>query len=257
MSRGRTAVAERQERRPAGAALRLRGVTRVHGTGPARVEALRGVDLDVERGELVAIMGPSGSGKSTLLTIAGGLDTATAGEVRVDGVDLGSLGTEGRAALRRASVGYVFQDFNLLPVLTAAENVAAPLELDGMSGRRARRFALAALVQVGLDGYGDRMPDELSGGQAQRVAIARALVGRRLLLLADEPTGALDSATGTAIMGLLRDRAEAGAAVLLVTHEPRFAAWADRTVFLADGLVVDQLDAAPGPESLLDAEGSR
>ncbi len=239
------------------AALRLRGVTRVHGSGAGQVRALDGVDLDVGHGQLVAIMGPSGSGKSTLLNIAGGLDGATDGEVLVGDVALGPLGVEARAALRRTSIGYVFQDFNLLPVLTAAENVAAPLELDGMPARKARRLATQALAAVGLDGYADRMPDEMSGGQAQRVAIARALVGPRRLLLADEPTGALDSTTGTAIMALLRDRVEAGAAALLVTHEPRFAAWADRTVFLADGRVIDALEAASGPESLLDADGPR
>ncbi|WP_207207298.1 ABC transporter ATP-binding protein [Xylanimonas protaetiae] len=239
------------------AALRLRAVSRVHGSGAGRVEALRAVDLDVAHGELVAVMGASGSGKSTLLHLAGGLDTATSGQVLVGDVDLGTLRYDERAALRRTSVGYVFQDFNLVPVLTAAENVAAPLELDGVRAGRARSLAHAALAVVGLDGLGDRMPHELSGGQAQRVAIARALVGPRRLLLADEPTGALDSATGTAVMGLLRDRVEAGAAALVVTHEPRFAAWADRTVFLADGEVVDTLDAAAGPEALFGAGTAR
>ncbi|QAY71948.1 ABC transporter ATP-binding protein [Xylanimonas protaetiae] len=242
---------------PLSAALRLRAVSRVHGSGAGRVEALRAVDLDVAHGELVAVMGASGSGKSTLLHLAGGLDTATSGQVLVGDVDLGTLRYDERAALRRTSVGYVFQDFNLVPVLTAAENVAAPLELDGVRAGRARSLAHAALAVVGLDGLGDRMPHELSGGQAQRVAIARALVGPRRLLLADEPTGALDSATGTAVMGLLRDRVEAGAAALVVTHEPRFAAWADRTVFLADGEVVDTLDAAAGPEALFGAGTAR
>src|SRR5665811_1026803 len=227
------------------AALAMRQVSRVFGSGASKVDALRSVDLDVEFGEMVAIMGPSGSGKSTLLSIAGGLDRPTSGNVVVDGHELGGLSRDSRAEVRRRSVGYVFQDFNLIPALTAAENVATPLELDNVPARRARRSALAALASVGLDEMADRFPDEMSVGQAQRVAIARALVGERRVLLADEPTGALDFATGQAVMGLLRSRAEQGAAVLVVTHEARFAAWADRTVFLRDGAVVDALGAAP------------
>jgi putative ABC transport system ATP-binding protein len=204
--------------------LELRDVHRVHGGGPTAVHALRGVTLTVEAGELVAVMGPSGSGKSTLLNLAGGLDRPTKGEVVVDGTVLGACTRRALAALRRRQVGYVFQDLNLLVSLTAAENVALPLELDGTSARQARRTALAALVEVDLDGHGPRFPDELSGGQQQRVAIARALVGQRRLLLADEPTGALDSQTGEAVLRLLRSKVDAGAAGVLVTHEARHAA---------------------------------
>ncbi|HQY33802.1 ABC transporter ATP-binding protein [Actinotalea sp.] len=233
--------------------LTLRGVSRVHGEGAARVQALAGVDLEVRLGELVAVMGPSGSGKSTLLHLAGGLDTPTAGTVTVGGAEVSGLGLAERAALRRRSVGYVFQDFNLIPALTAAENVALPRELDGLGTRAARAAALEALAEVGIVEVADRFPDELSGGQRQRVAIARALVGPRSLVLADEPTGALDSVAGEDVMRVLRARVDAGAAGLLVTHEARFAAWADRTIFLRDGAVVDSTGASAGPESLLAA----
>ena len=236
------------------AVLSMRGVARVHGSGAVEVRALDGVTLDVEAGELVAVMGPSGSGKSTLLTIAGGLDRPTGGTVAVEGTDLGSLPPAAVAALRRRSVGYVFQDFNLLPALTAAENVSLPLELDGRSGRAARRAALDALELVGVIDLADRFPDDLSGGQQQRVAIASGLVGDRRLVLADEPTGALDSATGDAVLRLLRQQCDDGAAVVLVTHEPRYAAWADRVLFLRDGRIVDQAGPAAGPERLLAGE---
>lgn len=226
--------------------LSMRGVARVHGSGPVEVRALDGVTLDVAAGELVAVMGPSGSGKSTLLGLAGGLDRPTAGTVAVEGTDLGSLPGPALAALRRRAVGYVFQDYNLLPALTAGENVSLPLELDGRGGRDARSAALAALDLVGAVELADRFPDDLSGGQQQRVAIARGLVGDRRLVLADEPTGALDSATGDAVLRLLRQRCDGdGAAVVLVTHEARYAGWADRVVFLRDGRVVDQTAPAP------------
>ncbi|MFI9592204.1 ABC transporter ATP-binding protein [Nonomuraea sp. NPDC052265] len=211
----------------------LRDVTREHG----QVHALRGVSLEVGQGELVAVMGPSGSGKSTLLNLAGGLDRPTSGTVRIEGHDLAEV--RDLAALRRGSVGYVFQDLNLIPSLTAAENVMLPRELGGIRAGQARREALAVLADVGVDQIADRFPEELSGGQRQRVAIARALVGERRLLLADEPTGALDTATGDEILNLLRNRCDEGAAVLLVTHEPRYAAWADRVVYLRDGLIAE------------------
>lgn len=211
----------------------LREVTRTHGD----VHALNGVNLDVSPGELVAVMGPSGSGKSTLLNVAGGLDRPTSGSVTIGGTDLASV--KDLAALRRREVGYVFQDLNLIPSLTAAENVMLPRELDGVRAARARAEALSVLAEVRADQIADRFPEELSGGQRQRVAIARALVGERRLLLADEPTGALDTATGDEILGLLRERCDGGAAVLLVTHEPRYAGWADRVVYLRDGEIVD------------------
>ena len=221
------------------AILELVDVGRVHGRGETAVAALTGVTLQVDGGEFVAVMGPSGSGKSTLLQLAGGLETPTSGSVTIQGRNLGVLGGAGRAMLRRRHIGYVFQDFNLLTILTAVENVALPKELDGIGRRQAGRDALAALAEVGLADLAKRYPDQLSGGQQQRVAIARALVGDRRLLLADEPTGALDSGTGEMILGLLRDRADAGAAVVLVTHEARHAAWADRVVFLRDGRLID------------------
>jgi putative ABC transport system ATP-binding protein len=219
--------------------LELRAASRTHGAGATAVDALRDVDLSVAPGELVAVMGPSGSGKSTLLNLAGGLDAATGGEVLIEGVPLSGLDAAGLAALRRRAVGYVFQDLNLLPALTAAENVALPLELDGAGARAARQGALQALDEVGLSAAARRFPDELSGGEQQRVAIARALVGDRRLVLADEPTGALDSVTGEAVLQLLRARVDAGAAAVLVTHEARHAGWADRVVFLRDGRIVD------------------
>jgi putative ABC transport system ATP-binding protein len=238
------------------AVLQLNDVTRVHGEGETAVQALRGVSLAAHAGELVAIMGPSGSGKSTLLTLAGGLDTPTSGTVSVEGTDLATLGGTGRARMRRTSVGYVFQDFNLIPALTAAENVALPLELDGRSTRTARKAARAALEEVRIGELADRFPDNMSGGQQQRVAIARAVVGDRRLILADEPTGALDTETGEEILRLLRARCDAGAAGVLVTHEARHAAWADRVVFLRDGVVVDET-GADRVDALVDAGATR
>jgi putative ABC transport system ATP-binding protein len=221
------------------AVLRMVQVSRVHGSGETAVPALREVSLEVRPGELVAVMGPSGSGKSTLLNLAGALDRPTSGEVEIDGVALGGLKPVELAQLRRRRVGVVFQDYNLIPALTAAENIALPLELDGQPVLTARQEARATLKDLGLGGLANRFPDQLSGGQQQRVAIARALVGERKLVLADEPTGALDSVTGEEVLAVLRTRCDRGAAGLLVTHEARHAAWADRVVYLRDGLVVD------------------
>ena len=220
--------------------LQLDTVTRIHGEGATEVHALTSVTFAAHAGELVAVMGPSGSGKSTLLTLAGGLDAPTSGTVSVEGTDLATLGHRGRARMRRTSIGYVFQDFNLIPALTAAENVSLPLELDGVGSRQARQLARTALEEVGIAELADRFPDNMSGGQQQRVAIARAVVGERRLILADEPTGALDTETGEEILRLLRSRCDAGAAGVLVTHEARHAAWADRVVFLRDGVIVDE-----------------
>ncbi|GAA1812508.1 ABC transporter ATP-binding protein [Planosporangium flavigriseum] len=231
--------------------LELRDVHRTHGSGETAVHALRGVSLHVVPGELVAVMGPSGSGKSTLLNLAGGLDRPAKGEVAVEGQVLGALPRRRLAEVRRRAIGYVFQSFNLLPSLTAVENVALPLELDGVSVRTSRREALRSLADLGLTHLADRFPDEMSGGQQQRVAIARALVGPRRLVLADEPTGALDSETGEAVLRVLRARVDAGAAGILVTHEARHAAWADRVVFLRDGVVVDMSERLAQPEDLL------
>ena len=233
--------------------LLLENVSRVHGHGETAVRALEGVTLAVQAGELVAVMGPSGSGKSTLLNLAGGLDQPTSGKVVVQGADLGGMSLRDLATLRRRTLGFVFQDFNLIPSLTAVENVALPLELDGQRVRTARRIALDSLEAVGIPELADRYPDNMSGGQQQRVAIARALVGDRRLVLADEPTGALDSQTGEAVLRVLRARCDAGAGGLLVTHEARHAAWADRVVFLRDGVVVDSTGTSPSAESLLDA----
>jgi putative ABC transport system ATP-binding protein len=237
--------------------LLLSGVTREHRQGEEVVHALQGVDLAVHAGELVAVMGPSGSGKSTLLHLAGGLDTPTSGSVLVEGRDLAGLSASEVAAVRRRSAGYVFQDLNLIPALTALENVSLPRELDGVRGRQSRSEGRAALDELGVGDLADRFPDDMSGGQQQRVAIARALVGPRRLLLADEPTGALDSTTGEEILRVLRGRCEAGAAGVLVTHDARHAAWADRVVFLRDGVVVDQSGPVVDVGSLLPAGGGR
>ncbi len=220
--------------------LRLIGVTQQYGQGATAVSALSGVDLEVRQGELVAIMGASGSGKSTLLSIAGGLAIPTTGEVVIEGAHLSEQSRAQLAKLRRRSLGFVFQDFNLIPTLTAMENVTLPLELDGFRGRVARRAGKDALAAVGLEDKHDAYPDDLSGGQQQRVAIARAVVGGRRLILADEPTGALDSVTGEMVLRMLRARVDAGAAGILVTHEARHAAFADRVVFLRDGRIVDE-----------------
>ena len=237
--------------------LELRQVSKIYGSGPSEVRALHEVDLAVKRDELVAVMGPSGSGKSTLLTIAGSLEEATSGQVLVDGVDLATVSRADRAKLRRRSIGYVFQDFNLLPGLTAVENVSLPLELDGVRAKAARATSLEALEELDVTECADRYPDQLSGGERQRVAIARAIVGERGLLLADEPTGALDSVTGEAVMRLILAACKRGVAAVVVTHDAQLASWADRVVFIRDGRIVDRTAPRPGPDSLLAGEPAR
>jgi putative ABC transport system ATP-binding protein len=226
----------------------LEGAGRSFGTGHTAVVALHPIDLSVEAGELVAIMGPSGSGKTTLLSLVGGLDRPSQGRVVVDGDDVGSMGSRELAILRRRIVGYVFQDLNLLPSLTARENVSLPMELDGAGVAAARTAADDALSSVGLAQLADRFPDDLSGGEQQRVAIARAFVGGRRILLADEPTGALDSMTGESVMRLLRTHCDGGGTAILVTHDAAHAAWADRVVFLRDGRLVDEARSAAAPD---------
>jgi putative ABC transport system ATP-binding protein len=228
--------------------LRLVAAGRVFGAEGQRVRALGPVSLEVRAGEFVAVMGPSGSGKSTLLALAGALDRATEGEVWVQGVDLATLGAAALAALRRRAIGFVFQDLNLLPGLTALENVALPLELDGLVLADARAQAAEALARVHMRALADRFPDDLSGGEQQRVAIARGLVGPRTLLLADEPTGALDSVTGELVLRLLRAQSDQGRTVVLVTHDATHAAWADRILYLTDGRLLDETRAS-GPRA--------
>jgi putative ABC transport system ATP-binding protein len=232
--------------------IELRRVSKVYGDGPARVQALSDVDLAVAAGEMVAVMGQSGSGKSTMLTIAGSLEYPTSGEVLVGGAGLEAMSRDERARLRRRSLGYVFQDFNLLSGLTAAENVSLPLELDGLAARKARAAGLDVLEELGLGHKASRFPEELSGGERQRVAIARAVVGERRLILADEPTGSLDTLNGEVVMRLVRAACRRGVAAVVVTHDAQAASWADRVVFLRDGRVIDQTAPLPGPESLLE-----
>lgn len=235
--------------------LELRRVSRSYGQGDAEVHALREVSLTADEGEMVAVMGPSGSGKSTLLTIAGTLEAPTSGEVLIAGQPVSKASRNAKARLRRRVIGYVFQDFNLLPGLTAAENVSLPLELDGVSARKARVPGLRGLERLGLRERAAHYPDQLSGGERQRVAIARAMVGERRLLLADEPSGALDSTNAQAVMRLLLDACKAGGmTAVVVTHDAQLASWADRVVFLRDGQVTDQTSVAPGPESLFTQE---
>ncbi len=233
--------------------LHMSGITRIHGTGSVAVTAVDHVDLTVRAGELVAVMGRSGSGKSTLLNLAGGLDHPSRGTVEVEGADLSQLRPGDLAAIRRRHVGFVFQQGNLLPTLTAVENVALPLELDGVSLREARASALAILSEVLSPAVADRYPDQLSGGEQQRVAVARGLVGGRRLLLADEPTGALDEVTAESVMRLLRDRCNDGAAALVVTHDAAQAAWADRVVRLRDG----RIDSVIGGPTTGGLQGTR
>ena len=226
-------------------------VTRRYGEGETAVDALRGVSLEIPKGQFTAVMGPSGSGKSTLMHILAGLDRPTSGAVSIDGTDITSLDDRHLTLLRREHVGFIFQFFNLLPMLTAEENITLPLEL---AGEKAEKGWLDELI--GKVALGDRRrhrPSELSGGQQQRVAIARALVSKPTVLFADEPTGNLDSKTGEEILTLLRDSVDAyGQTTLMVTHEPRAAAMADRVLFLADGLIVNDMGRASSSE-ILDA----
>jgi len=221
------------------------------------VNALHEVSLSVDLGEMVAVMGPSGSGKSTLLTIAGTLEEPSSGQVLVGGQPVGAMSRGAKARLRRRTIGYVFQDFNLLPGLTAAENVALPLELDGVPVAKARAAGLAALAALGVADRAGRFPDQLSGGERQRVAIARAVVGDRRLLLADEPSGALDSVNGGEVMRLLHEACQRGVAAVVVTHDAQLAAWADRIVLLRDGRMTGHTTRPPGPESLRMPEETR
>ena len=231
--------------------LELQHISKTFGDGASEINALRDVSLSVDSGGLVAVMGPSGSGKSTLLTIAGSLEDPTEGEVFVGGEALSTLSRNAKARLRRRSIGFVFQDFNLLPGLTAAENVSLPLELDGLAAKKAHLVGMAALEELGLADRAEHFPDELSGGERQRVAIARAVVGDRRLLLADEPSGALDSVNGEAVMRMVLTACRRGLAAVVVTHDAQLASWADRVVFIRDGRVVDQTVPPPSPEALL------
>jgi putative ABC transport system ATP-binding protein len=216
-------------------------LTKVYGSGDTAVVALDHVNMSVDAGEFAAVMGPSGCGKSTLLHLLGGLDRPTAGQVLIEGVSLGDLPDDKLTELRRRKIGFVFQFFNLIPVLDAVENAALPLTLDGEKPSEARERARDWLVRVGLENRLGNRPDQLSGGQQQRVAVARALVSDPALVLADEPTGNLDTRSADEIAGLLRQvAAEWGRSVVMVTHDPRIAAYSDRIVFLKDGTVVDE-----------------
>jgi putative ABC transport system ATP-binding protein len=230
-------------------AARVVDAVKTYGTGDTTVQALAGVTLDVAAGRFLAVMGPSGSGKSTLMHCLAGLDTLTSGQVLIGGTDLGTLKDKELTRLRRDRVGFVFQAFNLIPTLTAGENIELPLRL---AGRSADRAWLDAVVDtVGLGDRLDHRPSELSGGQQQRVAVARALATRPELVFADEPTGNLDSRTGAEILGFLRDAVEAmGQTIVMVTHDPVAATYAHDAVVLADGQVVDHL-ATPTVDSVL------
>jgi putative ABC transport system ATP-binding protein len=234
---------------PAHAAVEARDLTRVYGDGTTAVEALRGVEIDVKAGELVAVMGPSGSGKSTLMHILAGLDKPTAGTVMIAGTEITGLDDSALTRLRRQHIGFVFQFFNLLPMLNAEENVLLPLSIAGEKPDRAWLDEL--LGKMGLDKRRSHRPSELSGGEQQRVAIARSLVSRPTILFADEPTGNLDSKTGGEILDLIRDSVDSyGQTTVMVTHEPRAASTADRILFLSDGLIVKELHEATAADVL-------
>jgi putative ABC transport system ATP-binding protein len=227
------------ERTPA--AIRAVDLTRTFEVGETTVEALRSITLEVEQGQFVALVGPSGSGKSTLLNLVGGLDRPTSGELWIDGVELSASKEKALTEHRRRRVGFVFQSFNLLPRLTAIENVALPLMFVGVPERERIERAGQLLAQVGLSERLDHRPTQLSGGEQQRVAIARALVNHPAIILADEPTGNIDTATGSEIMDLLRRlNREQGVTLLLVTHDPEAASFADRVIQLRDGQITGQ-----------------
>ncbi|MEM6455418.1 MAG: ABC transporter ATP-binding protein [Acidobacteriota bacterium] len=230
--------------------IELRGVTKTYGSGTAAFEALRGVDLDIEAGEMVAVMGASGSGKSTLMNLLGCLDTPTAGRYRFAGRPVEALSKDARALLRRHYLGFIFQGFNLLARTTALENVELPLIYRGVPRRQRRERARAALASVGLLRWQNHAPNELSGGQQQRVAVARALATDPAVLFADEPTGNLDSSTSVEIMELIQNlnRAEK-ITVVLVTHEPEMAGYARRTITIHDGLVASDVRSGDRPVS--------
>jgi putative ABC transport system ATP-binding protein len=216
------------------------GVERVYHMGDNLVHALAGVSVRIEQGEMVAIMGPSGSGKSTLMNIIGCLDSPTAGEVYIDGIDVSSMGDGRLARVRNQKIGFVFQSFNLLPRMTVMENVAIPLEYGGVGVRERHKRARAALEKVGLGDRLDHAPNQLSGGQRQRAAIARALVNDPPILLADEPTGALDTKTGEQVLELFRAIHRDGGTVIVVTHDPEVAAYCARTMVIRDGKIEGQ-----------------
>lgn len=228
--------------------LEARNLRKVYGEGEARVEALRGVDMGVRAGEMVAIMGRSGSGKSTLLSMLGGIDSPTSGEVLLEGIDLASLTDDQRTLMRRQRIGFIFQSFNLLPILTAEENVSLPLELDGVSSAEASRRAREVLELVSMSGRRDHIPSTLSGGEQQRVAVARALVIQPALLLADEPTGNLDSVNGQRLIQMLRNLVDQRQqTIVMVTHDPSVAAKADRVIHLSDGFVEQEVVVGEEP----------
>jgi putative ABC transport system ATP-binding protein len=234
---------------PAAAPVAARALARSYGEGATAVQALRGVDLDVLSRELVAVMGPSGSGKSTLMHLLAGLDKPTSGTVKIAGTELGTLDDSALTRLRRAHIGFIFQFFNLLPMLDAEENIVLPLSIAGE--KPDGEWVEELISKVGLAGRRSHRPSELSGGEQQRVAIARALVTRPTILLADEPTGNLDSKTGEEILALMRDSVDAyGQTTIMVTHDPRAAAIADRILFIADGQIVKQLAGATAAEVL-------
>jgi putative ABC transport system ATP-binding protein len=227
--------------------VQVEGATRDYGTGDTAVRALRGIDLAIGRGELTAIAGPSGSGKTTLLNVISGLDRPTSGRVVVDGQRVDGAGTAALARLRLRHIGFVFQSFNLLPVLTAYENAEYVLMLQGMPAARRQERVMPLLARVGLEGLGNRFPRELSGGQQQRVAVARAVAPEPALVLADEPTANLDSTAGEALLDLMAElNEEKGITFLFSTHDPRVMRRARRLVELRDGRV--ERDGAPGPE---------